>query len=228
MFGTFSVALEWPLKAALAQLALQSQAGSSSQSAPEQEQQLQQSKNQLYQAEAQQQQVKQQLQQRQQQQQSTPSSVTFDSGSPSTSSSSPRSMRPNQKRQARSPESPQAQSPQQEQQHQQSSQKQPEQKHDNPNAMKVVLVGSECAPWSKTGMRECLKGMLCQCCAVEGVPPVIPAHHQRLLRSQEKYAVNNVLLHSSAKPLVAMAAVAQFDGTSYLPACVVCLYQSSS
>lgn len=158
----------------------------------------------MHQAEAQQQQVKQQLEQRQQQQQqSTPSSVTFDSGPPSSSSSSPRSMRPNQKKQERSPDPPQAQSPQQEQQQQQqSSQKQSEQKHDNPNAMKVVLVGAECAPWSKTGMHECLKGLFCQCCAVEGVPLVTPAHHKRLLRSQETYTVNCVLCCIAPQKLV--------------------------
>lgn len=125
----------------------------SPQSAPEQEQQLQQSQNQLHQAEAQEQQVKQRLQERQQQQtsssqQSAPSSLTFDSGP----SSSPRSMRPSQKQQERPPEPAQAQSQQHEQQQQQhSDQKQSEQRHDNPNAMKVVLVGAECAPWSKTG-----------------------------------------------------------------------------
>lgn len=128
-------------------------AGQSHQTAPEREQQLQQSENQLHQAEAQEQQVKQQLEDRQKSsssRQSTPSSVTFSSGSSTTS----RSMRPNQKQQESPPTSPQAppqQHEQQKQHQQQPSQTQSEQKQDNPNAMKVVLVGAECAPWSKTG-----------------------------------------------------------------------------
>lgn len=118
-------------------------ADSASQSGPEEEQQLQQSENQLQQAEAQEQQVKQQLEERQQQQ-SSPSSLTFDSAPPN----APRSMRPKQQQQERSPEPAQAQ---QQEQAQQPGQQPAEQKHDNPNAMKVVLVGAECAPWSKTG-----------------------------------------------------------------------------
>ena len=59
-------------------------------------------------------------------------------------------MRPKQQQQERPPEPAQAQAQQQEQA-QQPGQQPAEQKHDNPNAMKVVLVGAECAPWSKTG-----------------------------------------------------------------------------
>lgn len=125
-------------------------ADDSSQQAPEQHQ-LQQNENQLQQAEAQEQQVKQQLEERQQQSTSAaPSTLQFGSSPSGTS----RSMRPKQQQQQQQqeqqPEPAQAQSQHQDQP-QQPGQHQQEQKHDNPNAMKVVLVGAECAPWSKTG-----------------------------------------------------------------------------
>lgn len=124
-------------------------AGDAPQTKPEQEQQLQQSENQIHQAEAQEQQVKQQLQQRQQSSSTkqSPSSFTFEP-SPATA---PRSMRPKQAQRQAEPPQPQPQPQQEQQQSGQSDQHQQDRWHDNPNAMKVVLVGSECAPWSKTG-----------------------------------------------------------------------------
>ena len=116
-------------------------------------------------------------------------------------------MRPNQKKQERPPESPQAQPQQQQeqQQQQQSGPKQSEQKHDNPNAMKVVLVGAECAPWSKTGMHVYLHGSCCCqccCCAVIQVSLVTLARacHQRLLQTQEMHGAASyckIALHRS-------------------------------
>ena len=121
------------------------QEGRASQAVPEQEQQLQQNESQLHQVEVQEQQVKQELEQRQQQS-SAPTNATFGSQRSGASVS----IRPRRQQKQQQQGSVMAQSQQQDQQESQSqqpSQQQTEEKPPNHNAMKVVLVGAECALW---------------------------------------------------------------------------------
>ena len=71
---------------------------------------------------------------------------------------------------------PQQQASQQETAQQQSQEQQQAPQHnarpDNPNAMSVVMVGAECAPWSKTG------GWVCSC---ESASKAFDDHHQATL-----------------------------------------------
>lgn len=124
------------------------QEGRASQAVPEQEQQLQQNESQLHQVEVQEQQVKQELEQRQQHS-SAPTDATL--GSQRSGASDSIRPRRQQQQQQGSVMAQSQQQDQQESQPQQPSQQQTEEKPPNHNAMKVVLVGAECAPWSKTG-----------------------------------------------------------------------------